>query len=433
MTESREEMIAALAAARAETFRIYDWLIEREDARRRAHPSFRPMLWHLGHIGAFEEWWLLIRLQKSAPLNARYQVIFDPIKTPRESSDDLPPRAEIEEYLSRVRSEVERIYLGSRSSGSDPLLERDYIFHLVLEHEYQHQETLSYLLQMMPPERKRKPSPDRIHALPAAARSIERGAMVRVPGGRFLLGATSAPFVYDNELPAHEIELDDFRLDRHLVTNGEYAEFIAAGGYEQPALWSEAGWRWKEEQRIERPLYWSSGERIEEQQMFSSEALDADLPVTGVSWYEASAYARFVGKRLPTEAEWERAAAWDGEKDSKRLFPWGDEAPDPARVNFGGHYLGPTPVGALAEGASASGCLDMGGNLWEWTSTTFAGYPGFEPYPYAEYSELWFDGDHRVLKGGSWMTRAPLLRASFRNFFRPGFRQAFAGFRCAAD
>jgi iron(II)-dependent oxidoreductase len=167
--------------------------------------------------------------------------------------------------------------------------------------------------------------------------------------------------------------------------------------------------------------------------MFAEAAMNPNLPVTGVSWHEAMAYARFVGKRLPTEAEWEKAATWENETKRKRRFPWGDAAPSPEIVNFNGHYLGPTPVGAFPAGASAAGCLDMGGNVWEWTSTTFDEYPGFSPYPYPEYSEIWFDGDHRVLKGGSWMTRAPLLRASFRNFFRLGFRYAFAGFRCAAD
>ena len=156
-------------------------------------------------------------------------------------------------------------------------------------------------------------------------------------------------------------------------------------------------------------------------------------PVVGISWYEADAYARFAGKRLPTEAEWEKAASWDEARGRKRRFSWGDEAPRPALSNFNNSFWGTTPVGAFPEGASPYGCLDMTGNVWEWTSSAFEGFPGYTSFPYPEYSEVWFDGDHRVLKGGSWATRAPVLRTSFRNFFRRHFRIAFAGIRCAED
>ncbi|HEX8151158.1 MAG TPA: SUMF1/EgtB/PvdO family nonheme iron enzyme, partial [Pyrinomonadaceae bacterium] len=156
-------------------------------------------------------------------------------------------------------------------------------------------------------------------------------------------------------------------------------------------------------------------------------------PVTGVSWHEAEAYARFSGKRLPTEAEWEKAASWDASRSAKRRYAWGDDEPDARRCNSGGRLWGTTPVGAFPEGASHYGCLDMTGNVWEWTSTPFEGFPGFEPFPYPEYSAEWFDGDHRVLKGGSWATSPSVLRTSFRNFFRRPFRIAFAGLRLAED
>ncbi|MCA1556474.1 MAG: SUMF1/EgtB/PvdO family nonheme iron enzyme [Acidobacteria bacterium] len=167
--------------------------------------------------------------------------------------------------------------------------------------------------------------------------------------------------------------------------------------------------------------------------MFEAGALKADHPVAGVSWYEAEAYARFAGKRLPTEAEWEKTASWNANAVSKRLFAWGDEEPSSAHGNFNLRYWDTTPVGAFSAGASSYGCLDMTGNVWEWTSDLFAGYPGFKAYPYPEYSEAWFDEDHRVLKGGSWATHPSILRTSFRNFFRRHFRIAFAGIRCAAD
>jgi iron(II)-dependent oxidoreductase len=226
------------------------------------------------------------------------------------------------------------------------------------------------------------------------------------------------------------------------VTNSQFAEFIGAGGYHTRELWSDEGWAWKEENRIEHPLYWSPVDKQKGdspahawrvREMFEEAALKPDHPVTGVSWYEADAYARLAGKRLPTEAEWEKAASWDPRVGRKRRFSWGDDIADRSRANFGNNNWGTTAVAAHPEGQSAYGCFDMTGNVWEWTASVFDGYPGFTVFPYSEYSALWFDKDHRVLKGGSWMTELPLLRCSFRNFWRPRFRIAFAGFRCAAD
>jgi iron(II)-dependent oxidoreductase len=260
--------------------------------------------------------------------------------------------------------------------------------------------------------------------------------MVYVPGGACEIGSRGYPFAYDNEQPPHIVEVDSFRIDRYPVTCGAYTEFIAAGGYRTRSLWNDDGWAWKEKNDVRAPLYWSRKDedapwRVRE--MFAETGLCPDHPVTGVSWYEAMAYARFVGKRLPTEPEWEKAASWDPAAQTKRRFSWGD---DPAReevANYNFAHWGTTPVTLHAPGASAYGCVDMSGNVWEWTATVFDGYAGFAAYPYPEYSELWFDGDHRVLKGGSWATRLPLMRTSFRNFWRPGFRIAFAGFRCAGD
>jgi formylglycine-generating enzyme required for sulfatase activity len=175
------------------------------------------------------------------------------------------------------------------------------------------------------------------------------------------------------------------------------------------------------------------GKRWRVRGMFGEGALAVEHPVAGVSWYEAEAYARFVGKRLPTEAEWEKAASWDAARGRKRLYAWGDEQPAQSHGNFDLRYWGTTPAGSFPAGASSYGCLDMTGNVWEWTSDLFAGYAGFTAYPYPEYSEAWFDADHRVLKGGSWATHPNILRTSFRNFFRRHFRIAFAGIRLAAD
>ncbi|MCI0486484.1 MAG: SUMF1/EgtB/PvdO family nonheme iron enzyme [Blastocatellia bacterium] len=443
----KDEVERSMMESRKKTRESLDLVIAEADLRRSPGGGFRPLLWHLGHVGAFEEYWLLGRLKGDPPISARYAAIFDPIKTPREDSRNLPPIPEIESFLARVREEVLLSLKGFDPNSDDPLLRDGYIFDLVIEHEYQHQETLLYLLQMLDPALKRKPAG--FGARKEFLRSVSRlpyetgTEMVRVAGGLFEMGSDGYPFAYDNERPPRMIELSDFRIDKYPVTNTDYARFIEAGGYETRSLWSDEGWEWKEKEGIRCPLYWSPVERQTDdsedsarwlvREMFEERRMEADLPVVGVSWHEAEAYARFVGKRLPTEAEWEKAASWDPEQESKRRFSWGDELPRKEIANSNDNYWGTTPVAAFPDGRSAYGCFDLTGNVWEWTASTFASHAGFEVFPYPEYSELWFDGDHRVLKGGSWATRPPLLRCSFRNFFRPRFRIAFAGFRCAAD
>ncbi|HEX5731704.1 MAG TPA: ergothioneine biosynthesis protein EgtB [Blastocatellia bacterium] len=429
-----EEMARLMRESRRETQRLFKLVKSEADLRRPPGEGFRPILWHLGHVGAFEGYWILQRVKGERTISPAYDVIFDPIKTPRDDSTNLPPIPEIESYLARVREEVFD-FLRSPASNSHPLVRDGYLFHMVLEHEYQHQETLAYLLQML--DTRLKDGSD-LKSPVANLKSPDRvgGEMVHVPGGPFELGSRGYPFAYDNEQPPHTVELGDFRIDRYPVTNSEYERFIEARGYDTRSLWSDEGWAWKEENKIEHPLYWSrahDGSAWVVREMFREIPAPPDHPVTGVSWHEASAYARFVGKRLPTEAEWEKAASWDPETKSKRRFSWGDEPATAGLANFASHNWSTTPVTAYPGGRSAYGCFDMTGNVWEWTSSVFVPYPGFEAYPYREYSELWFDGDHRVLKGGSWVTREPLLRVSFRNFFRPRFRAAFAGFRCAAD
>jgi iron(II)-dependent oxidoreductase len=424
-----------LTQARADTLRLFDMASELE---LRESPGFgyRPIVWHLAHIGVFEAYWLLQKIQGLPAPDERYERVFDPIKTPREESKDLPTRSEMEDYLRRVRDSALACLQRFDFDSADPLLRGGYVFQLVLEHERQHQETLAYLLQLLDPSKKIRPD--------ANAQTLERAPhdfvattktpdMIPVPAGAFVLGATWDSFAYDNEYPAREIFVPAFKLARVPVTNEEFARFVAGGGYERRELWSEEGWQWREKENWACPLDW----RCEEaggwsaRRMFEEGALEAHHPVTGVSWHEAEAYARFEGKRLPTEAEWEKAASWDGAR--KRRFAWGDEKPSDARCNFGLSRWGTTAVGSFPAGASHYGCLDMTGNVWEWTSTPFDGFDGFEPFPYPEYSETWFDGDHRVLKGGSWATSASVLRTSFRNFFRRHFRIAFAGIRLAED
>lgn len=429
-----EEILERMKGARAETLALFDMARE-EDLRESPGFGFRPIIWHLAHIGVFESYWLLQKLNDEPAPDERYERIFDPIRTPREESKNLPTRAEMEKYLSNVRDRVLLHLERAEFDEADPMLRNGYIFRLVLEHEEQHQETLAYLLHLLNPSKKTRPARIEAKTLETSDQlsSLTR-EVVRVEEGYFLMGSIQDAFAYDNELPPHMVNVPAFKIDKLLTTNAEYAEFIGEGGYARRELWSDEGWARREQENWKFPLYWmqqDKGWRV--QTMFDEGVLEAGHPVAGVSWYEAEAYARFRGKRLPTEAEWEKAAGWDKERERKRRFAWGDERPSTNLCNFDNRFWGTTPVRSFPEGASAVGCLDMTGNVWEWTSGEFKGFKGFKPFPYPEYSEVWFDGDHRVLKGGSWATRSSPLRTSFRNFFRRHFRIAFAGIRCVTD
>jgi len=240
--------------------------------------------------------------------------------------------------------------------------------------------------------------------------------MVRVDGGEHEIGAPDAGFAYDNERPRHRVELAPFLIDRTPVTNGAYIAFMEETGAEPPMYWErdgEGGWV-----RTAMGVRWP---------------LDLAEPVIHVSWNEADAFARWAGKRLPTEAEWEKAASWDSSMQAKRLFPWGDEPPTPERANLDQLAFGTAPAGAYAGAASPCDAVQMLGDVWEWTASGFEAYPGFEAFPYPEYSEEFFGGPYRVLRGGSWATQAEAVSNTFRNWDHPERRQIFAGLRCAKD
>jgi iron(II)-dependent oxidoreductase len=371
-------------------------------------------------VGAYEAYWILQKSKGDPSPSARFESIFDPIKTPREDASNLPPLAEIDAYLAGVRARA-LDYLATPEGAADW-----YTFHHVLEHELQHQETLLYLLHLLAPETKARVDGRTLaRALPAGAGP---DAVVGVPAGSFEMGANGYPFAYDNEQPPHRVDVGAFRLDRRPVTNAHFGGFVDSGGYAIPELWAEDGWAWREACEVEHPHSWiRAGRSWLVRGLYEHRELDPDEPVWGVSWYEADAYARWAGRRLPTEAEWEYAARGP----EARRYPWGDEEPAPERANLDNHFGGPSRSGAYREGASPFGVLDMAGNVWEWTATPFDAYPGFEAFPYPEYSELWFDGDHRVARGASWATRPAVARSSFRNFFRRNFRIGFVGFRLA--
>lgn len=246
------------------------------------------------------------------------------------------------------------------------------------------------------------------------------------------MGTTTDPWALDNERPAHAVWIDPFAIDTFPVTNADFARFLDAGGYQQPRWWSTAGWEYRSRHDITTPRFWYRASDGWWRRRFGvHEPVPADEPVVHVSYYEAEAYAAWMGKRLPTEPEWEKAARNDPRTGRSTRFPWGDQDPEPHHANLGQRHLRPAVVGAYPRGASGWGVQQLIGDVWEWTSSDFGPYPGFQAFPYREYSEVFFGPDYKVLRGGSFGTDPVAIRGSFRNWDYPIRRQIFSGFRCA--
>jgi iron(II)-dependent oxidoreductase len=258
--------------------------------------------------------------------------------------------------------------------------------------------------------------------------------MVSFAGGRVAIGTDDRAAAYDNERPQHEIELRPFLIDRTAVTNGQYLDFISDGGYDRQELWSDAGRRWVTETGAVAPKHWfRDGDSWFHRIMDVTRAVDATRPVCHVCYHEAEACAKWAGKRLPTEFEWEAAASWDPSSRRARGFPWGDSAPTSKLANIDQLAFDIAPVDTYESNVSPVGCYGMIGDVWEWTSSDLSGYPGFQSFPYKEYSEEFFGPEYKVLRGGSWATRPGAIRNTFRNWDYPIRRQIFSGFRCARD
>lgn len=380
------------------------------------------MGWHLGHIAFIESAWILEKLAGEECPWPQYRRFFAADGLPKAERENLPALAVIVEYLATVRQRVEH-YLATA-----PLEQQNRLWWWLLQHESQHAETMTIVLALhrlaQEPEPPAVPTGAPIHppaAVPLAAAQAageSTAPMIYLPATEGHLGYDGLEAM-DNEFPRCPVQVEAVWIDRYPVTQGAYRQFMAAGGYENSEWWSVEGWAWLVRHPVQAPLYWRDGA-----------AWDAH-PVCGVNWHEASAYARFVGKRLPTEAEWERAA-WDlGQSTPSRLYPWGVDWPQECHCNHHSLLGHTSPVGAYPPGQSAAGCDDLLGNVWEWTDSWFAGYPGFTPFPYPGYSQAYFDGEHRVLRGGSWATFPWALRGTLRNWYHPHMRQMFAGFRCA--
>ena len=413
-----DQLDDALFDARART---HELVLDLDDAQwlgaRLA--TVNPMGWEIGHVAWFQERWVLCHARGRAPLSADGDALYDSAKVAHDTRWDLPlpSRTTTLTYMQEV---LDRSVEAAKDG------EHRYFHELALFHEDMHGEALAYTRQTIaypePRFANRIPPPNAAGPLPGDA---------LVPGGAFDLGARrdATHFVFDNEKWAHPVRVAPFRIARAPVTNEEFARFVDDRGYGRDDLWSDEGRAWRDAAHAQAPAYWErAGGEWRVRRYDRCETLAPYRPIVFVSWHEAQAYCRWAKRRLPTEAEWELAAtSFDG-----RRFPWGDGAPSDAHANLDARAGDPVDVAAHEAGDGPYGCRQMIGNVWEWTATRFAPYPGFVVDPYAEYSAPWFATPHMVLRGGSWATRARLLRNTWRNFYPPHRRDVLAGFRTCA-
>ena len=402
-----------------------------------------PLLWEIGHVAWFQEKWVLRYVSKETPGRADADALYDSIAIPHDSRWDLPlpSRQETLRYMADVRDRVlERLQSG------EPSEELIYFTLYCVFHEDMHCEAFTYTRQTLG-----YPLP--CFCLQGKPRNSRRDTAyhnvdsslkqdVQVAGGEFWLGASpEEPFVFDNEKWAHPVGLKPFAISRTAVTQEEFAAFVEDGGYMRQEFWSPEGWNWRQQVQAEHPVYWrlDPGGNWFRRHFDQWLPLEPRMPVIHVNWYEADAYCRWAGRRLPSEVEWEAAAAGEPAQESlrlsheKRRLPWGMRNPDSEHANLDWRAGGCVGVDELRQGDSVWGCRQFLGNVWEWTSSPLVPYPGFVADPYKEYSEPWFR-THNVLRGGCWATRSRLLRNTYRNFYTPERRDVFAGFRtCRID
>ena len=443
---NRTAIADELARARARTLSLVDDLDEADQQAQHSR-LMSPLVWDLAHIGNYEELWLLRELDGRPATDPALDDLYNAFEHPRWERPSLPilGPAEARAYDAAVREDV--LALLDRtdlpSSGADDDDDRDarlrrqgFVYGMVLQHEHQHDETMLATRQLMGERAPSVPGATPTGAgEPAPASAVDDEVVLDL--GRVVIGTDDDPWAYDNERAAHEVELAPFAIDRTPVTNRRWLAFLDDGGYDDERLWTPEGWAWRQEEGLHAPLFWRDEGDGAWSVLRFGRRLDVagllDEPVQHVCAHEADAFARWAGRRLPTEAEWEAAATWDPGSGTKRRHPWGDGTPTAEHANLGQAHDGPRPVGSLPLGASPSGVLGLIGDVWEWTSSPFVPYPGFEAFPYREYSEVFWGGDHRVLRGGSWAADHLAVRGTFRNWDHPIRRQIFCGVRTARD
>ncbi|WP_326835931.1 ergothioneine biosynthesis protein EgtB [Amycolatopsis rhabdoformis] len=424
----RAHAAEALTRARARSVVLTD-AVDDEDLVRQHSKLMSPLVWDLAHIGSQEELWLVRDVGGREPLRPDIDDLYDAFQHARADRPALPllGPAEARAYVREVREKAFDVLETAPLEGSR-LTESAFAFGMITQHEQQHDETMLATHQLRrgePVLHAPEPPPGSPGRLPAE---------VFVPAGRFTMGTTAEPWALDNERPAHEIDVPAYFLDTGAVTCGAYVEFLESGGYDERRFWSEPGWAYRQDHDITAPRFWHREPSGWWRTRFGvHEPVPVNEPVVHVSYYEAEAYAAWAGKRLPTEAEWEKAARHDPGTGRSRRFPWGDEEPTAEHANLGQRHLRAAEAGAYPAGASPLGVHQLIGDVWEWTSTDLYGYPGFAAFPYREYSEVFFGPDYKVLRGGSFGTDSAAIRGTFRNWDYPIRRQIFSGFRCARD
>jgi gamma-glutamyl hercynylcysteine S-oxide synthase len=438
VVEVRHELLERMGEARLRTDELFQ-IVRPDSLYERPIPERHRIIFYIGHLEAFD--WNLLRERVLGvdSFHKEYDRLFafgiDPVDggLPADQPADWPSVAEVHKYVSQVRQRLDAGLADALVSDAKPVSEEGYpasvLVQVAIEHRLMHAETLAYMLHQLPLDRKIRQTRGPEVVVPTVA-----PWMIEIPAGPATLGlARGTGFGWDNEYEAYIANVPGFAIDQYKVTNAEYLEFIAAGGYENRSLWADADWSWKTQHNIEHPAFWiRKGDTWYFRAMFEEVPLPLEWPVY-VSQAEASAYARWVGKALPSEAQWHRAA-YGAPSGGERAYPWGNVAPSSTRGNFDFERWDPTPVGAFPEGKSAFGVTDLLGNGWEWTSSVFAPFPGFRPFSfYQGYSANFFDGQHYVMKGGSSRTAACMLRRSFRNWFQPHYQYVYAGFRCVRN
>ncbi|MGW4977314.1 ergothioneine biosynthesis protein EgtB [Streptomyces mirabilis] len=424
----RERALDALTTARDRTALLTS-CVEEPELTAQHSPLMSPLVWDLAHIGNQEELWLLRAVAGRDAMRPEIDGLYDAFEHPRSERPSLPllPPAEARQYAAEVRGRALDV-LESTAFRGTPLTEAGFAFGMIAQHEQQHDETMLITHQL-------RKGPAALTAPdPAPAPPFTGPAEVLVPGGPFTMGTSTEPWALDNERPAHRREVPPYFIDTTPVTNAAYQAFIQDGGYDTERWWSLEGWSHIRSHDIEAPLFWRrEGGQWLRRHFGITEVVPPDEPVLHVSWYEADAYARWAGRRLPTEAEWEKAARHDPAAGRSTRYPWGDADPTPEHANLGQRHLRPAPAGSLPAGASPLGVRQLIGDVWEWTSSDLHPYPGFAAFPYKEYSEVFFGPEYKVLRGGSFAVDQVACRGTFRNWDYPIRRQIFSGFRTARD
>ncbi|GAA3192945.1 ergothioneine biosynthesis protein EgtB [Dactylosporangium siamense] len=424
----REHVATELERTRRRSAVLTD-AVDDADLIRQHSPLMSPLVWDLAHIGNQEELWLVRDVGGREPVREDIDHLYDAFQHARRDRPQLPllNPAEARAYVATVRDKVLDVVdrLPATADPARRLVQDGFAFGMIVQHEQQHDETMLATHQL-------RAGPPVLAADPPPASAAPVGGEVLVPAGAFDMGTSTEAWALDNERPAHRVDVPAYYIDAAPVTNAQYAAFVDAGGYDDSRCWTTVGWQHRVSAGLTAPLHWTRDSGEWHATTFGRTApIVPDSPVVHVCFHEAKAYATWAGRRLPTEAEWEKAARHDPATGRSRRYPWGDDDPTSLHANLGQRHLTPAPVGAYPLGASPLGVHQLIGDVWEWVDSDFLAYPGFSAFPYREYSEVFFGGDYKMLRGGSFGTDRAACRGTFRNWDHPIRRQIFSGFRTA--